>query len=71
MPKPPPRWSVPIASIGCDTSIDLDEHDNVRLWTPNSEVGPDTLTPLEATQLGMALQDAGREAGQRAAKRKR
>lgn len=68
MPKPKPRWSVPIASVGVDVSIEIDERGNVKVWTPNSEVGPDTLTPMEAAQLGQALQEASRDA---AARRKR
>lgn len=71
MSKPSPRWTVPIASSGVGATIEIDDHGNVELelWTPNSEVGPDTLTAVEATQIGMALCDAGREAGQLAVKR--
>lgn len=65
MKRPLPRWEVPIASIGVGVSIEIDQHGNVQVWTPNSEVGPDTLTPVEACQLGQALQEASREAATR------
>lgn len=76
--KPPPQWNVPITA---DAPARLDLHltaiiaigDDGRVTLGSDRPGGPTLvlTPLEATQLGMALCDAGREAGPRAAKRKR
>ena len=64
-PRPQPEWVIPVD----------DGYDPVRITIRTENVMPPCvhvdlrmegrlLTPLESTQLGMALQDAGRVAGQ-------
>lgn len=72
MSKPPPTWTVPIDDGSPPAEIEIREIRVVPACVFLKLVEPGRLlTPLEATQLGMALQEAGREAGQRAARRKR
>lgn len=72
MSKPPPTWAVPVDDGSEPAHIEIREE---RVSPPcvwlDLKMPTRLLTPLEATQLGMALQEAGREAGQRAARRKR
>jgi hypothetical protein len=69
----PRRWCVPIAlgDLNMDATIEIDRHGNVALQMPNAEIGPDTLTPLEAAQLAQALQEASRSAAQMAKRGRR
>jgi hypothetical protein len=59
--KPRPRWLVPIGSATATITIDDGfATPAVLLEIPPGQIGgpAHTLTPLEACQLGMALQDA-------------
>lgn len=77
--KPRPQWNVPITAgtspsvhqYNLTAIITIDDDLRVKLGADRPGGPLLVLTPLEATQLGMALQDAGREAGQRAARRRR
>lgn len=75
MSKPPRQWSIPM-SDGASATISIDEDlcpPAVLLTIPPGAIGGEarTLATLDACQLGMALQDASRVAGQLAARRKR
>jgi hypothetical protein len=64
--KRPPNWLVPIGDIYDEPAkIEIDDGLNPPAVLLDIGTDPRVLTPVEAAQLGQALQDASREAARR------
>jgi hypothetical protein len=76
--QPPPQWTIPVGGDHAFELVITDDKVSVRRpvmvldgTTRGATINVATLTPLEVTQLGMAMCEAGKVAGQLHAKRKR
>lgn len=63
------QWQVQHAATKMDITVHVNRDGSIELSTPNLEIGPETLTPLEACELANALLGAARVSYEKASRR--